>query len=52
MEYKDFKAETLEFLRELSNFPRDQRDEAITRLLREFEVIRRRRKEYLKKLKT
>jgi len=47
MEYKEFKAETLKFLRELSNFPRDQRGEAIQRLLREFEEIRRTRRERL-----
>lgn len=52
MEYKEFKAETLTFLKELSNFPRDQREEAIERLLREFEVIRRLRKERLKSLGT
>ena len=48
MEYKEFKAETLKFLRELSNFPRDQREEVIDRLLREFEAIRNRRLERLK----
>ncbi|MBN1882744.1 MAG: hypothetical protein JW885_11265 [Deltaproteobacteria bacterium] len=48
MEYKEFKAETLAFLRELSDFPRDQREEAIARLLREFEAIRRQRRERLK----
>ena len=47
MEYKEFKAETLQFLKELSNFPRDQREEAIERLLREFETIRRTRREHL-----
>jgi len=50
MEYKEFKAETLQFLKELSDFPRDQREEAIERLLREFEEIRRRRSERLKSL--
>ena len=47
MEYKEFKAETLKFLRELSDFPRDQREEAIERLLKEFEAIRRLRRERL-----
>jgi hypothetical protein len=47
MEYKEFKAETFRFLRELSDLPRDQREEAIERLLREFEAIRRLRRERL-----
>jgi len=52
MEYKEFKAETLGFLKELSNFPRDQREEAIQRILREFDAIRRQRKERLKAVET
>ena len=51
MEFKEFKAEALRFLRELSDFPRDQREEAMERLLKEFEAIRRRREERLKTAK-